>query len=121
MPVVEIADKLEAFFGREELPKITAMMDFDERDLIAITERSGFHDIHLDLRADIKSPHPEDWTRFIQSAGNPLCPTLEEVMKASFTPGERERFTEHLRPLVESGTGFERRAFAFLTAKKPPK
>ena len=119
MTVVEIADKLEAFFDREERPKITAMMDFDERDLIAIAERTGFGRIHLDLQADVKAPHPEDWTRFIQSAGNPLSPTLEEAMNGSLTPGERDRFAAHLRPLVESGTGAQRRAFAFLTAEKP--
>ena len=117
--IMEIVDKLEAFFDREERPKIGAMMDFDERDLVAIAERTGFRDIHLDLKADIKAPCPEDWTRFIRSAGNPHSPTIEEAMNAALTSDERDRFTAHLRPLVESGTGTERRAFAFLTAKKP--
>ena len=119
MPIVEIVDSLEAFFDREERPKINAMMDFDERDLVSLAERTGFGNIHLDLQADIKAPHPQEWTRFVQSAGNPLSPTLEEAMKASLTPGERDRFTTHLRPLVESGTGAQRRAFAYLTAEKP--
>jgi SAM-dependent methyltransferase len=118
MPILEIADTLEAFFDREEAPKIRSMLDFDERDLIAIAERAGFREIHLDLPADIKSPPAQDWTRFVQSAGNPLSPTLEEAMKGSLTPGERDRFTAHLKPLVESGTGSQRRAFAFLSAKK---
>jgi ubiquinone/menaquinone biosynthesis C-methylase UbiE len=117
-PVVDIADKLEAFFDREERPKIDAMMDFDERDLIAIAEHAGFQDIHLDLLADIKSPRAENWTRFIQSAGNPLSPTLEEAMNASLSPEERDRFTAHLKALVESGTGTQRRAFAYLVAQK---
>jgi SAM-dependent methyltransferase len=119
MPVVDIADKLEAFFDREERPKIGAMMDFDERDLVTIAERTGFGNIHLELQADIKAPRAEDWTRFVQSAGNPLSPTLEEAMHASLTPQERDRFTAHLKPLVESGTGTERRAFAFLSAERP--
>ena len=118
MPVVEIADKLEAFFDREERPKISAMMDFDERDLVAIAENAGFGMIHLDLQADIKATRAEDWTRFVQSAGNPLSPTLGEAMNASLTPSERDRFTAHLKPLVESGTGTQRRAFAYLTAEK---
>jgi arsenite methyltransferase len=118
-PIVEIADKLEAFFDREERPKINSMLDFDERDLIAIAERAGFGTIHLDLLADIKSPRAEDWTRFIKSAGNPLSPTLEEAMKASLTTAERDRLAAHLRPLVESGTGAQRRAFAYLSAEKP--
>jgi SAM-dependent methyltransferase len=118
-PVVDIADKLEAFFDCEERPKLSAMLDFDERDLLAIAERTGFADIHLDLQVHIKSPRPQDWTRFVQSAGNPLSPTLEEAMDASLTPGERDRFTAHLGPLVESGAGTERRAFAYLSAEKP--
>ena len=119
MRVVEIADKLEAFFDREERPKISAMMDFDERDLVTMAERTGFGTIHLDLLADIKSPRAEDWTRFIKSAGNPLSPTLEEAVNASLTTAERDRFAAHLRPLVESGTGAQRRAFAYLSAEKP--
>ncbi len=118
-PVVEIADKLEAFLDREERPKINAMMDFDERHLMAIAEHTGFGNIHLDLQADINPPRPEDWTRFVQSAGNPLSPTLDEAMHASLTPEERIRFTAHLKPLVESGTGSQRRAFAFLSAERP--
>jgi SAM-dependent methyltransferase len=118
-PIVEIAEKLEAFFDREERPKISAMMDFDERDLVTIAERAGFGNIHLDLLADIKSPRAEDWTRFIKSAGNPLSPTLEEAMTASLTTAESDRFAAHLRPLVESGTGAQRRAFAYLSAEKP--
>jgi SAM-dependent methyltransferase len=117
--IVDIADKLEAFFDREERPKLSAMLDFDERDLLATAERTGFADIHLDLQLHIKAPHPQEWTRFVQSAGNPLSPTLEEAMNASLTPAERDRFTVHLRPLVESGAGAQRRAFAYLTAEKP--
>jgi hypothetical protein len=40
-------------------------------------------------------------------------------MNASLTPAERVRFTAHLKPLVESGRGTERRAFAYLSAEKP--
>jgi hypothetical protein len=39
-------------------------------------------------------------------------------MIASLTSDERERFTAHLKPLVESGTGAEHRAFAYLSAEK---
>jgi arsenite methyltransferase len=119
MSIIEITDKLEAFFDRQERPKINPMLDFDERDLVSIGEGAGFGNIHLDLQADIKAPVPEDWTRFVQSAGNPLSPTLQEAMNASLTQGESDRFTAHLKPLVESGTGTQRRAFAFLTAEKP--
>jgi ubiquinone/menaquinone biosynthesis C-methylase UbiE len=118
-PVVGIADKLVDFFAREVLPRVGTMLDFDERDLLSIAGRTGFGDIHLELEADIKPPRPQDWTRFVQSAGNPLSPTLEEAMNTSLAADERDRFTAHLKPLVESGIGAERRAFAYLTARKP--
>ncbi len=40
-------------------------------------------------------------------------------MGQALTPGERERFAEHLRPLVEEGKGVWRMAHAYLRAKKP--
>ena len=40
-------------------------------------------------------------------------------MNASLTTVERDRFAAHLQPLVESGTGAQRRAFAYLSAEKP--
>jgi hypothetical protein len=40
-------------------------------------------------------------------------------MQASLTPAERDRFAAQLRPLVESGIGAQRRAFAYLSAEKP--
>jgi hypothetical protein len=40
-------------------------------------------------------------------------------MNTSLAADERDRFTAHLKPLVESGIGAERRAFAYLTARKP--
>ncbi|HYY46232.1 MAG TPA: class I SAM-dependent methyltransferase [Candidatus Angelobacter sp.] len=117
--VKDLADKLEAFFDREERPKITAMMDFNERDLMTLAEHTGFRDISLDFEAHVKPVEPEAWARFLRTAGNPLSPTLEEAMTAALTPAERNRFSAHLKPLVESGGGTERRAFAFVTARKP--
>ena len=40
-------------------------------------------------------------------------------MDQVLTPEERDRVTEHLRPLVEEGRGVWRMAHAFLTATKP--
>lgn len=117
--VQDAADKLEGFFDRVERPKIASMMDFTERDLMSLMEQTGFEELHLDFRADIKPVRPEAWDRFVNMAGNPLSPTLREAMAAALTSDERERFVAHLRPLVESGTGTERQAFAFLQGRKP--
>ena len=86
---------------------------------MAMAEHAGFRHISLDFEAHVKPVEPETWDRFLRTAGNPLSPTLDEAMTAALTPAERNRFTAHLKPLVESGRGIERRAFAFVTARKP--
>jgi ubiquinone/menaquinone biosynthesis C-methylase UbiE len=118
-PVRDAADRLKAFFDREERPRLSAMMDFNERDLLALVERIGFRRIHLDLSIDLQPSRPQPWDQFLKTSGNPLSPTMEEAMAAALSTDARDRLTAHLRPLVESGAGTERRAFAFLRAEKP--
>jgi arsenite methyltransferase len=117
--VRDLADKLETFFDREERPRISAMMDFNERDLLDLVEQAGFREIRLDLRLEVKPTAPQPWDRFLHTAGNPLSPTMNDAFAAALTPDERARFEAHLKPMVESGAGTERRAFAFLKARKP--
>lgn len=116
--VRDLADKLMAFLDRVEGPRITAMMDFNERDLVAIAEKAGFGEIHLDFQIDIKPARRQEWDRFLRTAGNPLAPTIEEALSAALTAPERDRFAAHLKPLVELGAGTERRAFAYLRARR---
>ena len=94
------------------------MLNFDERDLLQQAERAGFFPIHLDLEAEIRPSHPVAWESFLSSAGNPRIPTVAEAMDQALTREERERFTEHLRPLVEQGRGTWRMATALLYAVK---
>jgi hypothetical protein len=94
------------------------MVDFDERDLLALAEEAGFFPIHLELQAEITSSEPRRFGRFLNQSGNPNIPTLAEALDAALTPEERERFTAHLRPLVEGGRGVWRMAHAFLWARK---
>jgi hypothetical protein len=49
-------------------------------------------------------------------SGNPRVPPLGEVLSDVLTESEVAEFTAHMRPLVESGEGIERRAVAYLTA-----
>lgn len=116
--VRDLADRVMVFLDRVEGPRITAMLNFNERDLVAIAEHAGFDEIHLDFQVDIKPTQPQEWNRFLQTAGNPLAPTIEKTFSAALTPTERERLTAHLKPLVESGAGTQRRAFAFIRARK---
>lgn len=114
----ELAERVELVF-REIQPPGDPMLDFDERDLIRFAEEAGFYPIELELKAEIRPTDPISWHLFANSSGNPKIPTFAEAMDAALTPEERERVTEHLRPLVEEGRGVWRMAHALLTATKP--
>lgn len=119
-PVADIAAKLIALYGRVETARIAPMLDFDERDIVALAERAGFKEIHLDLRIDVEATPKADWDSFVQRSGNPLSPTLEDAMNEALSAKERDQLTNYLRPLVEHGGGIQRRAFAFIAALKGP-
>jgi arsenite methyltransferase len=95
------------------------MLDFDERDLVRHAQDAGFAEIDLELRVSMKTrKEPMPWELFMRISGNPLIPTFGEALDSVLSPQEAAEFTEHLRPLVESGTGRLRRALAYLTAVK---
>jgi arsenite methyltransferase len=117
-PVVEIANKVKAVYDSLQPVDIDPMVDFDERDLIACAEQAGFRQINLELQAEIKPPDRDNWNEILHTAGNPKIPTLEEAMQQVLTLEEMETFSQHLRPLVESRQGVDRRARAYLWANK---
>jgi arsenite methyltransferase len=99
----------------------SAMLDFDERDLLALAERAGFREMTLEYRAEVGgNAHgmPRDWDVFVNSSPNPLVPTLAEELDAKLGSAEVERLTAKLRPQVEAGTVQTRFAKAFLLARK---
>ena len=108
----------EQVFG-EIQPATDPMLDFDERDLIRWAEDGGFFPIDLEYHAEIRAHDPKPWEAFLNSSGNPKIPTLAQAMDEALTPQERQRLSEHLRPLVESGRGVWRMGHAYLTAVKP--
>lgn len=118
--VLEIATKLKAVYGSRQPPDSCPMLDFDERDLLALAEDAGFKELHMSLEVDVEewrsSPWRIPWEAMLHSAFNPLAPTLAEAIGEALTPDESERFTSHLRPLVEAGRGEVRRASAYLWA-----
>jgi arsenite methyltransferase len=98
-----------------------AMIDFDERDLLAFAERAGFADMKLEYHAEIGRDvlrAPRVWDAFVNSSPNPLLPTLAETMAERLDPDEIERVTAKLRPQLEAGTTRGRFAEAFLLARK---
>jgi arsenite methyltransferase len=117
-PVMDLADKLKALYFRIQPLDSDPMLDFDERDLIAHAERAGFPEIHLELQAYVKPPEIESWSTLLNAAFNPKIPTLAEAMQEALTPEETERFSAHLRPLVDARQGTNKLAVAYLWATK---
>jgi ubiquinone/menaquinone biosynthesis C-methylase UbiE len=122
-PVADLAQKVVEVYLSIQPPDTDPMTDFDERDLLSQAEKAGFREVHLELQAEItplkRVPHSvADWSAFLNTAGNPKIPTLAEAMEQALTPAEVERFTGHLRPLVEAGQGVRRSALAYLWATK---
>jgi ubiquinone/menaquinone biosynthesis C-methylase UbiE len=115
--VADLAAKVSARFAAIQPPGRDPMLDFDDRDLVALAERAGFADVRLDLRVTVGTRKaPVAWDRFVRQSGNPHLPPLGELLADVLSPAELAEFTAHLRPLVESGDGESRRAVAYLTA-----
>jgi ubiquinone/menaquinone biosynthesis C-methylase UbiE len=118
-PLRDIAEKMRALYEALQPRDSDPMLDFDERDLVRLAEEAGFFPIELWLKAVIEPAPARSWEGLLDTAGNPNIPTLREAMEQVLTPEERERFTARLRPLVESGQGELRMAFAHLAATRP--
>ena len=118
-PVAEIVQKLKAHFERIQPSDADPMFNFDERDLVSFAEQAGFSEVYLQLNIEVK-PIPEKmtWEQFLRYTANPKVPSIEEAMQVTLQPEEINRFTGHLRPLVEQGQGVRRVALAFLWATK---
>jgi arsenite methyltransferase len=118
-PVKAIAAKVEALFESIQPPGADPMLDFDDRDLVGHAVDAGFGEVDLELRVSVKDARqPVPWERFLRMSGNPLMPPLAEALGQVLSPQEFTEFTDYLRPLVEAGTGRERKAIAYLTAVK---
>ena len=118
-PVRALADKVEALYWSIQPRGEDPMVDFDERDLLRHAEQAGFADIDLELRVTVSNKKsPAGWEQVLRMSGNPLVPTVGEALDRTLSPEEIAEFTAYLKPLVESGTGRERRVVAYLAAAK---
>ncbi|MBA2345126.1 MAG: class I SAM-dependent methyltransferase [Rubrobacter sp.] len=121
-PVQELAQKVREVFRRIQPMETDPMLDFDERDLFDLAEAAGFAEVHLNYEAKLVSNDAyfdvTDWDIFLRSAGNPKIPTLEEAINEALTQEEAERFSAHLRPLVENARRRGTSAVAYLWATK---
>jgi arsenite methyltransferase len=118
-PVRALAGKVAALYESIQPHGGDPMGDFDERDLVRHAKDAGFPEINLELRVSVKArKQPVPWERFLRMSLNPLIPTFGEALDRALSPQESAELTRYLRPLVESGTGLERTALAYLTAVK---
>jgi arsenite methyltransferase len=119
-PVADLARKVWAVYRRLQPPE-DPMLDFDERDLLALVEAAGFSEIRLDLEVRIEQrpwTAGRSWEAFLRTSGNPRLPPVGEVLQEALDAEERDRFTAQLRPLVEQGRGTSRLAVCYLWAVK---
>lgn len=118
--VVDLAARVQAVYEKAQ-PATSAMMDFDDRDLVRFAEDAGFNPIDLELNVEVvrgEALH-RTWKEFLHVAPNPHAPTLAEAVDAALSPDEAQRLLDHLRAEVEAGDGTKRLAHAFLAARKP--
>ena len=118
-PIEGIANKVRDLYDRYQPAATDPMLNFDERDLFALAEQTGFGEIHLELLASVAPAQPVRWEVEWHSAGNPQIPTLAEAVAQVLTPAEAERFVAYMRPRMEAGQRVDRSAVAHLWAAKP--
>ncbi|MGH2559510.1 MAG: class I SAM-dependent methyltransferase [Thermomicrobiales bacterium] len=117
-PMLDLVAKINAAFEQHLPMASNPMFDFDERDLLAFAEQAGIAERHLELRVDVAPHRPQRWETYLRVAPNPLASTLAEALAEALTADEIERFSDHLRPLVERGDGTFAVAVAYLWAVK---
>ena len=115
----DLADKVKAA-AEQTLGAQATMLDFDDRDLLDMAEQAGFRQIHLDLERQIVEEHtPQTWDSLLAISGNPLAPSIGDLISQALTTDEMQRFEAHIRPPIESGRRIRRLAMAHLWAEKP--
>lgn len=100
-PLAGLVAKVLSAYGGEAV-----IVNFDERDLLAWTEKAGFTSIEMDYRVQVDVPMesaPGDWETLKRTAPNPLVPTYEEAMAATLTAAERDRLEAFMRAQFAAG------------------
>ena len=119
-PVEDLVGKLYAGDGSGHPDEAAddPMMNFGERDLFDAAVDAGFEEVRVELVVErVPGSWVENWDALLKTAPNPNAPTVGETIDAALTPEEAQRFEAHLKPLVDSGRGVRRSAFAYLRAK----
>jgi arsenite methyltransferase len=90
---------------------------FDDRDLMAMARAAGFQRSETQTELALAPPPArDDLDVFLDTAPNPLAPTMRALMAEALTAAETERFTAALRDAMYEGRGERRHAVAYLRA-----
>jgi arsenite methyltransferase len=116
--VQALDDRIQAVFDELQPRDSDPMLNFDDRDLVDLSEGAGFTEVHLELQIEVKPPDPISWEAYSNIAFNPKIPTIAEVMQEVLSSDERALYESHVRPFVEAGRGSRRMASAYLRAVK---
>lgn len=118
-PVADLITKVSDFYGRNAR---SAMMGFDELDLVSLAGNAGFDSIAMQFEVCSARGRlgPMSWDGFVSMRPNPLAPSTEETMAEALDAAERDRLEQHLRPIIEAGAPTKTwEAGAYLNATKP--
>jgi arsenite methyltransferase len=96
-----------------------SMAQSDHFDYLHLCEDVGFAGIEVELHLHSNKVKGKLET-FMNQSPNPHFPTPAEHMEKVFTPEERQRFLDHMRPLVEQEGGVLRWGGVYICAQKPP-
>jgi arsenite methyltransferase len=102
-PVRDLLERLTTHWETHYKHVNAAMVNFNERDLVQMCVAAGFAGVRTELYLNVAPVPPMNWDALMRSSGNPLIPTNGEVISEIFSVEERERFEQHLRPIVERG------------------
>jgi arsenite methyltransferase len=118
--VAELADQVKASFAAMQDAATDTMVDFDHHDLVRLAEDAGFARVRCDCRIEVEPGLYEgvlDIDAQLDSAPNPLAPTVREAIEDALSGRDRERFISHLRRAHAEGRQVIRLAVAYLEAE----
>jgi ubiquinone/menaquinone biosynthesis C-methylase UbiE len=120
-PVTELADRVKGAFAELADPAAAVTRDFDDRDLVWLAEEAGFERVHLECHIDVE-PGPAlsviGVEGLLDTAPNPLQPSLREAIATVLGPSERDQFLGYLERAIAEQRPLRRSAVAYLLAEK---
>jgi arsenite methyltransferase len=120
--VAGLADRVKATYDEVAGHATRTMVDFDDRDLVRLAETAGFEAIQLECHIEVArdaSVQAVDLDALLDTAPNPLAPTLRECVDRALAPPERTRFLAHLGRARDEARHVRRSAVAYLVAAAP--